>query len=194
MDPLFDNYRNLRKKVDGFLRGAIKAHGGDMVCRKGCASCCRHLTLFPVEALHIRLSLDGLEPEQQRKIQERALLLSDSPDGECPLLQGGECLLYPERPLICRTHGFPVFMATGAGYSVDHCPLNFTSGGAPGKAHTLDIDVMNTALVTINRLFMKSWSRPESFPDRILLAQVLLLNIKCNDSVWPCFSGKKALL
>ena len=178
VDSLFENYKNFRNKVDQFLYAAGKVYLGDMVCKKGCASCCRHLTLFPVEAFYIRFALESLPPEHCRMIQERALAMVDSCEGECPLLYAGECLLYGERPLICRTHGFPILTATEEGVIVDHCPLNFTSGRSPDKSHILDIDVLNTTLVTINRLFLKSWTLPAPPLDRIMLAKALGLNFK----------------
>lgn len=166
------------KKVDGFCRNAENAFGKDLVCQKGCHSCCRHLTLFPVEAFHIRLAMNGLESELQRKIRKNALALVDDPDGACPLLNEGLCLLYRERPLICRTHGLPVLMRTEKGSSVDHCPLNFTSGKKPEIGHILDIEQLNTTLIMINRLFLKNQVRgdDEILPERILLADALLID------------------
>lgn len=104
--------------------------------------------------------------------------LIDDPDGECPLLDAGLCLLYPVRPIICRTHGLPVLVRSEQGTAVDCCPLNFTSGRKPDSKHILDIEQVNTTLVTVNGLFVRAAFDEGDLPERFLLAEALLLDFE----------------
>ena len=174
---LFDNYTEFVKKIDAFCRDSAECYGNKLVCARGCHTCCLHLSLFPVEAVYIRLALENLDDPAFRKIQSRAMALLDQPEGECPLLDGGECLLYSVRPVICRTHGLPVRVRTETGQRVDHCPMNFTSGARPDPKHTLDLEQLNTTLVAINRLFIRQGMVEDSFPERLALAEALLMDL-----------------
>lgn len=178
MDSFFENYKNLLIKIDTFCDELTDVYGKDLVCRKGCSSCCRHLSLFPVEAVHIRLAMEDLAKETFEIIQIKAMTLIDDPDGNCPLLDEGVCLLYPVRPIICRTHGLPVLVREGQGTVVDCCPLNFASGRKPDSKHILDIEQVNTTLVTVNGLFVKEAFDEGDFPERFLLAEALLLDLE----------------
>lgn len=178
MDVLFENYKKLLQKIDRFCDDSVGAYGNDLVCRKGCSSCCRHLSLFPVEAMHIRFAIDGLDDEIIEIIRKKAVDLIDEPDGECPLLDEGLCLLYQVRPIICRTHGLPVLVRSDQGTAVDYCPLNFTSGRKPDSKHILDIEQVNTTLVTVNGLFVRAAFDEGELPERFLLSEALLLDFE----------------
>lgn len=178
MDRLFENYRNLLAKIDRFCREAEAVYGKELTCRKGCSSCCRHISLFPVEAVHIRIAMEDVNEKTVEKIRQRAMDLLDDPDGECPLLDEGICLLYPSRPVICRTHGLPVLVRREEGVKVDCCPLNFSSGTEPDPSKSLDIEQLNTTLVTINELFVKQAFDEGSDPGRLLLAEALLMDLE----------------
>ena len=76
-------------------------------------------------------------------------------------LQGGQCEIYPARPLICRTQGLPLAYPSGFvdaaavsakttdGREIVWCPLNFTSSG-PKSADVLDAAKADEALAHIN--------------------------------------------
>jgi hypothetical protein len=89
------------------------------VC-SGCEdNCCRtrfyHHTL--VEQLYLQSGLAGLPPPQQRGIRDRAqaavrrmemLERAGRPVRVmCPLNEQGRCVIYAQRPMICRLHGIP---------------------------------------------------------------------------------------
>ena len=93
------------------------------------------------------------------------------------MLQDDLCLLYPVRPVICRTHGLPVLVRTEEGAGVDVCPLNFTEGQTPDSRYILDLDQLNTTLASINELFVKQAFDEGAIPERFLLAEALLLDL-----------------
>jgi hypothetical protein len=122
--------------------------------------------------------MDGLDDDAFERIRKKAVDLMDDPDGECPLLDGGLCLLYQVRPIICRTHGMPVLIRSEQGAAVDYCPLNFSSGRKPDSKHVLDVDQVNTTLVTVNGLFVRAAFDEGELPERVLLAEALLLDFE----------------
>lgn len=172
-----DHYRDLLKKIDGFCRAVHEALPGAMVCRKGCDACCRHLSVFPVEAVTLRLALDEAAPDIRDRIRKKAHDALDDPDGPCPLLDGSICLLYPARPIICRTHGYPILVDQGRGKILDHCPLNFTDGLEIPRKHILDLDTLNLTLAAVNRLFMEEMFDDPDAMARILMAEALLMDM-----------------
>ena len=170
-DPsnILRNYRALIARVDELCQRIGKQYRSEIACRRGCADCCRHLSLFPVEARALADALAERAPEQIDQIRRRAR--EAAPDGSCPLLDKGECLLYEARPLICRTHGLPLLTSTGDAFSVDFCPLNFrATASLPGSA-VIQLDRLNEALAAIDALFTKEAGEPDR---RVTVAEALL--------------------
>ena len=174
MDCL-DNYRELVTRVDDLCSTTVAAFHSYLECRPGCDSCCRHLSLFRVEGEALAAALHELPTGQAAKIREKAA--AATPDGPCPLLEEGRCLLYEARPIICRTHGLPLLISHDNGSQVDFCPLNFRGlSSLPGSA-VIDLDRLNAALAAVNALFISgpSNSRPGD-AERLTMAKALQLN------------------
>lgn len=172
------HYIALIEKVDLFCTRVKTDCKGSLACRLGCDSCCSHLTLFPVEAVHLRLAMAACPEDLRKIIAENAEAQMNNPAGPCPLLQDGGCLLYEARPMICRTHGYPILVDDGEGKRVDHCPLNFRSGETILRRHILDLDTLNTTLTAINGLFIKEGPGCRELSGRILMAQALLMDLQ----------------
>lgn len=180
MNSVFKNYHSYIEKVDLFCLDVHNACGSAIVCRKGCAGCCRHLSLFPVEAVHMRMALEECPEDVRQMIVERASACLHDPQGPCPLLDQGECLLYQVRPMICRTHGYPILVEDDQGLRVDHCPLNFSAGETIERQFILDLNTLNTALATLNQLFVNEHLAGQAVPERLLLSEALLMNISAD--------------
>lgn len=170
------NYFDLVRQID-VLCGKIGGRFPDQIaCRAGCDGCCRHISLFPVEAVALAFARRQLPVESAYRIRGKARIAS--PDGPCPLLEEGRCLLYDARPIICRTHGMPLLMAgDGGNRRIDFCPLNFQGmEKLPGDA-VIDLDRVNETLAAINALFVKEWvmKRPP-LNERMSIAEALLLD------------------
>jgi Fe-S-cluster containining protein len=118
------------------IKSGIRVQGLTILCQPGCVSCCYSYKLCSVsEAAAIVEWIDQtLDTGQAELIRMRVAStassiaklraegLCDSSDAfaragglECPFLQGGQCEIYPVRPLDCRLQ-----MAT-SGANVDHC-------------------------------------------------------------------------
>lgn len=171
MENLLDNYCQLLARVDALCRGIREMLAGRITCSEGCSSCCTAITLFPVEAAALNAALEALPEARQDFIRRH---VTEHSGGErCPLLEDHRCLLYAARPIICRTHGFPIIYDEGSERKVDCCPLNLGDGEQPlsGSA-IIDLDRLNTLLVAVNALFL-SRAEASGLPERLTIAEAL---------------------
>ena len=169
------NYRDLISRVDELCRRIEESLRPQIACTSGCDGCCRHLSLFPVEAAALAAALQELPLSDRRRIRERAR--ATLPKDPCPLLEQHRCLLYTARPLICRTHGLPLLMNRDGRRQVDYCPLNFRGvSSLPGSA-VIDLDRLNETLVAVNLCFISTPELPTTWPERLTIAEALLLEI-----------------
>lgn len=165
--PGLDNYLALVSRVDQLCAQTVSRFESHISCRRGCDACCRHLSVFAVEAAAIREALSALPEAEAELIRGKAELAAA--DAPCPLLEDGLCLLYEARPIICRTHGLPLLISRDGERAVDFCPENFQGlTGIPGSA-VLDLDRLNETLAAINALYLQEFPGPE----RLTLAEAL---------------------
>lgn len=169
LHDLLKNYQALLARVDAHVKQVTQDYSHKIACKKGCDSCCRFLTLFPVEAFAISAAFVKLDPSRQEPA------LANPGEKKCPLLVNRECLLYEVRPIICRTHGFPLYFIKNGSPRVDFCPKNFTDMAQFPQKALLDLDQMNTLLAAINTLFLENIESFPPFPDRIPMSQALVL-------------------
>ena len=168
------NYRNLLAKVNE-LCSRIRSEYGDVIfCMEGCDGCCRHISLFPVEAVALAAALQEFSPEECAHIRKLARASSAE---ACPLLENGRCLLYAYRPIICRTHGFPMLAGREGEKALDFCPKNFKGVASFNATAVLNLDLLNATLASINAVFISSCERdPCKSKERFSIAEALLLD------------------
>lgn len=145
----------LRRRVDAHFEAAVAASPGQFACRAGCSDCCRSgLSVFAVEADPIREAIDALPAEARATIAAQGR----EPDRPwCPLLIDGQCSVYAQRPVLCRSHGLAVrppaeLRNDPAQPYFDHCPLNYTSQ-TPPRASIMDLDALNQPLAMMARMW-----------------------------------------
>lgn len=155
----FAEYEALIEKIDAFQARVRERHPGQIECRAGCSECCRkipRLILSPVEAFYLREQLRHLPPEEQTRLREA----SRTAMPPCPILTDDACLLHRNRPMLCRTYGYPTLspqLLKIGQPGLNYCYKNFTGLGGP---NTLDQDsIMNVDRVTeelweVNRRFV----------------------------------------
>lgn len=134
-------YSRFIEKIDKYEAKLLEKYGRDIACRRGCDSCCILESVFPVEAYVIYqaiLSGGGIPGG-----------ISNQKKGKCVFLRDGSCLIYRVRPVICRTHGYPVFVEG----RVDFCPQNFRGRSSIDSEYILDLENLNSSLATINMIF-----------------------------------------
>ena len=167
--PELQNYLALLDRVDRLCGRTLARLGSQISCRPGCDACCRHLSIFAVEAAALREALGALAKPDASFILQRAAYAS--PEAPCPLLHNGLCLLYRARPVICRTHGLPLLISRDGESGVDFCPENFRDLSSIPGSELIDLDRLNTILATINAVFLRGWVGPE----RLTVAQALTM-------------------
>jgi len=169
-DTALTRYRQLLARIDTFTAEVRRRLGDQMHCRPGCADCCVHIGVLPVEAL----ALSGALAAAPRPLRQRILARLDDTDEACPLLADGLCLLYEARPVICRTQGLALLTGSGDSRRLDFCPRNFRElDSLPGEA-VLDLDRLNQSLVAINLLLGKILKEKGiGMPERLPLADAL---------------------
>lgn len=173
---LLQNYHNLVGKIDALCSGVMTQCADSISCRKGCDSCCRHFSIFWVEAVNLACFVATLPQEQAELLRSKADKLADQ--DVCPLLLDGACAVYAARPIICRTHGLPILTRSETTQSIDFCPRNFTQADTiPGNL-IIDLDTLNNTLVAINALFVSRYFDGSPPPtERIAIADALFLKI-----------------
>ncbi|HYP06161.1 MAG TPA: YkgJ family cysteine cluster protein [Bryobacteraceae bacterium] len=99
---------------------AIVAGRGAWPCHAGCDHCCRHLAAVPVmsgaEWELLTVGLDALPEARRRHIEARIRRMEAAARPyTCPMLDThtGQCMVYAQRPLACRTYGFYVEREAG---------------------------------------------------------------------------------
>jgi Fe-S-cluster containining protein len=135
--------KTLHDRVEDFFNKASDAAPQQFNCKPGCAACCIvDLSVFEVEARLVEALFAGLDRETRQRAAQRA-----QENSHCCMLEPetGLCIVYQARPLICRSHGLTILIDG----KLDCCPLNYTTAAAP-MAHVLDLEKLNTVLVSIN--------------------------------------------
>lgn len=169
------NYLSLLSRVDQLCEQINEKFAEQIVCRAGCSACCRHLSLFPVEAANLVKAVENLPDEIRERLAGR---IQWPESGSCPLLLDDCCSVYADRPVICRTHGLPLLAEVEGLRTVDCCPENFKRAESlPGNA-IINLEILNSALVAINALFVAE-NDVERFKgkDRFTIADIILLSI-----------------
>lgn len=139
-------YDEILRSADAFFRRVSEEQPKALSCGLGCTLCCHGL--FEISAADLSVLADGLaalDPETRDAITRRAeaileetdhpVLTECSPEEKeaflqradetpCPALgEGGRCLVYESRPLVCRTFGLP--LREGEKFIGEECDLNF---------------------------------------------------------------------
>lgn len=133
-----DEYDLLARKVDEFFTRVHDRYRSEMQCASGCSECCgHHLTISVVEAESMAHTLATRDVQTRARLAARAAALGDG-EGPCPALEDdGRCGVYEGRPLVCRSHGAPMYTGSAAlpvlkegdvpeeGDEIKCCHLNF---------------------------------------------------------------------
>jgi Fe-S-cluster containining protein len=171
------DYRKWIAEVDRRCRRIVSRHKDQVACTKGCTgNCCRiHISVYPVEAVSLALSLQKLSPEMRRRIQHKARHTNSF--GPCPLLEDGACRLYAARAIICRTHGLPMLTEYRGHRSVGFCEKNFRSLSPIPEEDIINLAQLNDMLAASNRRFVSEAAHRLPPGDRFTIAQALLMDL-----------------
>ena len=164
------NYLAFLERVDNFCAKITTEFAGEILCKAGCSGCCRHLNLFPVEAANLALSVGSLPLELRNLLAGR----TDWPEqASCPLLLHDRCLVYGDRPVICRTHGLPLLTDVAGEKRVDFCEENFRGVTSLSGDMAIDLDTLNRILVAINGRFEAETCETSFCNKRYSIAEII---------------------
>lgn len=155
-------YEALAGKVDDFFNRVHDRYRADMRCGAGCSDCCgHHLTVSLVEAESIARTLATRDAGTRARLATRAAGLPEG-EGPCPALEeDGRCAVYEGRPLVCRSHGAPMYVGSaslpvladvlkeaegeGEGAVIKCCHLNFSERPLDEVDPECVLDLVNMA-------------------------------------------------
>lgn len=157
------DYADLLTKVDTFVREKTERFQNQITCKPGCFDCCvAKLTVTKIEAEAIVEYVNDNKLTLPREAIHK---------NHCMNLDvEGRCLIYPVRPIVCRTHGLPIDYKseneskkkgenTEKNRSV--CPKNFTKESI-AKLDPTDVlngDTINLILGMINMKYFEKIER-----------------------------------
>ena len=146
---LCSDYRQLIAEIDVAVSQLIERRFVNLLhCRPGCTSCCTAFRVLPLEAALLRRAVSAAGGDE---------LVTDN-DDRCLLLVNERCLVYEQRPIICRTQGLPngYIDETAGKIEVSACPLNFTDDYQLVHEDLLFLDRFNNRLAELNRRYCRS--------------------------------------
>ena len=126
------NINNLYNKVKEFEAAQSDEFKSKLECKKGCSQCCYvDLSVFEIEAQNIRQWYESISDDERTEIHNKLKLSQQDRDdfagikkSPCHFLRNDECVIYPVRPLICRTQGNAFAIQVEEEQYLDICPLN----------------------------------------------------------------------
>ncbi len=168
----FKKYKSLVKEIEQHTDILETIHNKHMRCKNGCDLCCIDFSIFPLEYHYIlnEIEKENAKPELEGK----------SKGDICAFLKNHSCTIYEHRPIMCRTHGFPLIYANDNDeYELSACELNFTEFdfGDFTMENTLPQDKYNSKLFLLNREFIadfteKKYSETDLIPLKELASQL----------------------
>lgn len=154
-------YGSLIEKLDAHEKKLILKYGDHISCKMGCSACCILESVFPVDAYIIYCAIASGE------IDIKSLTFQEAPE-KCVFLRDGLCSVYSARPVICRTHGYPVLVEGKA----DFCPENFSGVASIDSEYILDLENLNRAIASINIIFQREIDDEFFLKERITLKEL----------------------
>ena len=123
-----------------------------ITCKAGCHSCCipeisiskiekEIIKNFVQQNLNVFNKLQNIERNNPHKLTR------------CQMLdRQGNCSIYEVRPIICRTHGYPILYSDRDQWFADVCSLNFTDHLLENlnESDFIIVDIINQHLAISN--------------------------------------------
>jgi Fe-S-cluster containining protein len=146
---IITEYIELRDEIDRKCNRLWNIHQSRMNCKEGCAFCCQSFKIFPLEFYSIQQSLIKKPTQVAKKFKAES----------CKFLIDNTCSIYVNRPIICRTHGYPLTRLNeeAGAYEISFCELNFTDNTFEkfNRNNVYFEDKFNSKLFMLNKRFIE---------------------------------------
>lgn len=145
---LLDQYHQFIQKLDTQLVTLNQLHKKDLQCRPGCSHCCKtDRTVNLIEAQWLKNHFDALDP-----LDKKSIINNLQDNSKCPLLINEQCMLYPFRPVLCRSHGLPLLYFANNEPCISFCELNFINSTIEfTDDNILNMDTINAELLQLDQ-------------------------------------------
>ena len=157
----------------------VSAGKNGFVCRGCDDNCCRsffyHYTLL--EYAYLLEGLKGLDQKSRDKVLKRTKEVAKKQTGPekamCPLNSDGACILYDQRPMICRLHGIPHILQSPAGVIVPGpgC-ADFVRQGGSSTASPLDRTPLYRQMSALEKILRQTAGADLKF--KMTIAQMIV--------------------
>ena len=169
---ILKKYLALRQILDKRIKELEVLHSKHLLCNKGCSDCCKvDKTVNSIEAEIVKQSLLKLPNKAILKIK------TNYSKEICTFLHNDDCLIYENRPFICRSHGLPILYYLEEQAGIDFCPKNFKEFSIDNgflENEILDMIRFNNELIQLDQLFCKTCLNENWIPTkRINLFELL---------------------
>jgi Fe-S-cluster containining protein len=156
-------YHQIVAKVDLKFNEIQALYPTQIQCGVGCSGCCSGgLTVSKVEQERIRHFLSE-RPDIDALVQGCQRQSQQNEAEHCQFLDTEQkCLIYEARPIICRSHGVPVFIRQGENPPEKRvCQLNFKELSLDNISNSafINLEILNTILAAINEKYFAEDSR-----------------------------------
>jgi len=115
--------------IDRDVTAFADRHRSSIQCHRGCGECCQQtFRISQPEGEMLMEAVSRLPPEQRTEVLARSRAYQPDRREPCPLLGPDQaCLVYAERPRICRKYGVPLWHPDRP-HELRTCRLNFCEG------------------------------------------------------------------
>lgn len=156
-----NDYFQLINEIEHITEKLSNIHSQHIKCCKTCSSCCEKFMVLPVEKYII-----------ENQISKANFEIADSNSTSCKYLINNICSIYNFRPVMCRTHGFPLlyFNSDMQTYEFSSCDMNFIDFELENLTEDICIlmDEINTRLYSLNQKFIEENKTMKAYSETLV--------------------------
>ncbi len=168
-----ESYKTFIGRLDQKRHILNEQHKDQIACINGCSACCQvNRTVNYLEAFWLQYNYQHLSQAKKNTVVKHL-----SHTDTCPLLIQNSCVLYPYRPVICRTHGLPLLYHTENQTGITFCELNFKNRFVPfTDDNILNMDSVNLHLLQLDQKWSRNVLKTDWEGSRIAIRDLIPLN------------------
>ena len=179
-------YREFVSKIDNLTSELHSLYINNINCKVGCCDCCNNIfNLSIIEGYFIEKAFNDLNTDQKalininiKNIIDKLEINPNNKDSiKCPLLIDSKCIIYKDRPIVCRVFGYP--MTDENSKQIATCGKNFISLRDNEHAlKTISSKTLSLQTVILSQYLLKELGKeiPENYMPPLYCILEILLN------------------